>query len=197
MKRPKFEKECDEKEDEKEDGFQVLGNKIYFYCDVTTKNILKLNTELTKIRDTLIVQTTEFTDHSSLPKIYLYIHSIGGDLYAGISAMDHISRLDIPVITIIDGLACSAATLISISGKERYITENSHVLIHQIRTGMWGRFDEVRDEMQQSEKLQKRMRFIYGKYTNIPKSVMDKLMTNEIYFNAEESQKYHIVDKIV
>tara|TARA_B100001094_G_scaffold50362_1_gene45856 strand:+ start:3014 stop:3604 length:591 start_codon:yes stop_codon:yes gene_type:complete len=196
MKRRRiFGKKEDEDDDDKNDDIKVVNNRIYFYANVSRKNVLKLNIAIQEVRDKLKVQTNEIdADHA---RIYLYIQSDGGCVFSGISAMDHINRCDVPVVTIVDGYVASAATLMTIAGKERYAYPNSHMLIHQLHTEMWGRFEELRDEMENNANLQKRMREIYGKFTNIPQTLMNKIMTKEINLNADECLKYGIVDKII
>ena len=66
--------------------------------------------------------------------LWLYIHTEGGDAYAGLSAMDHIKNLKVPVYTVVDGSCASAGTFILMGGEKKYALPNSSVLIHQIRT---------------------------------------------------------------
>ena len=52
-----------------------------------------------------------------LPKIYLHINSYGGSIFAGLSTLDTIRNTKCDIITIIEGCAASAGTMISIVGK--------------------------------------------------------------------------------
>jgi ATP-dependent Clp protease protease subunit len=74
--------------------------------------------------------------------IKLYITSNGGLVYQVFMAIDTIMNMKVPVHTICKGLVASAGTLLSLAGRKRYITENSYMLIHQIRSGMTGKFSE-------------------------------------------------------
>ena len=85
--------------------------------------------------------------------IFLYIHTDGGDAYAGLSAMDHIKNMRVPVHTVVDGLCASAGTFILMGGEKKYALRHSSVLIHQLRLGFWGTYEDLKDEMQNSDKI--------------------------------------------
>ena len=65
--------------------------------------------------------------------------------------------LVIAVHTYIDGLIASAATFLFLAGKKRFMTENSNILIHQISTGFWGKFEDLKDEYKNTTELMKRV----------------------------------------
>ena len=88
----------------------VIGSSVYFYSDVSDSTITKLITELKKLEISLMKKALELDGYK--PKIKLYIRSCGGEVYAGFSAMDHISALRVPVVTIADGFCASAATFL-------------------------------------------------------------------------------------
>ena len=65
------------------------------------------------------------------PWLNIFIQSSGGDGYSGYSIYDHIKTFPIPVNTIADGEAMSAATLIHCAGTKRFMMPNAVYLIHQ------------------------------------------------------------------
>ena len=123
----------DEYEDESSTSSltKVSGNKIFFYDKVSKESILNLFMEIECLNKTL---SQESLLYGFTPHIELHIHSSGGDLFAGMSAYDRLKVNKIPIHTIIEGEVCSSATLIALSGKKRYVTENSMILIHQLST---------------------------------------------------------------
>ena len=52
--------------------------------------------------------------------IELHIHSGGGDLFAGLAAIDTIQALKSPIHTYVQGSVASAASLMSICGTKRF-----------------------------------------------------------------------------
>ena len=78
--------------------------------------------------------------------IKLHITTYGGTVYDVFTAIDTIKNMKVDVHTICKGIVASAGTLLSLAGKKRYITENSYMLIHEVRSGMWGKFSDLKEE---------------------------------------------------
>ena len=143
-------KDQDYEEDYSSEKVCCEENHIYFYDDVNTKNILTLikyikstNTKLLLLQMDLELKhniTTNF-------KIFLHINSYGGYITDALSGVDAIKNSKIPITTIIEGAAASAATLLSIVGAERQITKNSSMLIHQLSGGSEGTYEQLKDNI--------------------------------------------------
>ena len=132
------------------------------------------------------------------PAVTLYIKSDGGDLHSGFCAMDHIRSLRARVTTVADGLCASAATLLLLAGSNRRIHENSYVLIHQISAdGVWGKFEELKDHMQNFTKDMERMQKIYEDTTTIPERKLKKILKKDLYLDAEQCLHYGLVNEII
>lgn len=127
--------------------------------------------------------------------INLFIHSDGGDLMAGLSSMDHIAHSRIPVTTIVDGFAASAAAIIFLGGAKRKMMPHSFVLIHQLSTGLWGKYEDLKDEVKNCDLLMKNALTIYRKKTNIPPKKLSKFMKRDVYLSLKKCIKYNIVDE--
>ena len=177
----------------KSDDIKTDGNKIYFYKDISVDTVLKLNTTLSEMAKKLTHTSLYLNFNQSIP-IYLFIHSNGGDAFAGLSAMDHIASLPVPVYTVIDGMCASAATFLSVAGKKRYIMPHSTVLIHQLRTWFAGTFEEMKDDMKNTEKIMDIIKNVYKEKTTIPLNKLEELLTRELYMASDECLRYNIAD---
>ena len=111
--------------------------------------------------------------------------------------MDMIIGSRIPVNTIVDGCAASAATLISVVGTRRYITKHSYILIHQLSSIFWGNFEQLKDDMENSHKFMSMIKSIYKQYTKIPMKKLDEILKHDLWFTAEEALSYGLVDEII
>ena len=131
------------------------------------------------------------------PPIMLHINSYGGSVFAGLAAVDYIKNSRIPVNTVIDGCAASAATLMSCVGSHRQMNRNACMLVHQLSGMMWGKFQEMQDDMQNSEMLMEKIKNIYKQYTKIPKKELDNLLKHDIWWEAEKCLEYGLVDEII
>jgi ATP-dependent Clp endopeptidase proteolytic subunit ClpP len=131
------------------------------------------------------------------PPIKLHINSYGGSVFAGLSAVDYIKNSKVPVHTVIDGCAASAATLMSCVGERRFMHKNACMLVHQLSGLMWGKFQEMQDDMKNSEMLMKKIKDIYREHTKIPKREMDNLLKHDIWWEAEKCLEYGLVDELI
>ncbi|HRW21965.1 MAG TPA: ATP-dependent Clp protease proteolytic subunit, partial [Bacteroidales bacterium] len=112
---------------------------------------------------------------------------------------DTISRIKhtVPIITIVEGCAASAATFVSMVGSHRAIRENSYMLIHQLSQGMWGKYSEIKDDMTNANNFMRDIKRLYKKYTTIPMTKIDEILSHDLYINAKTCKKYGLVDNII
>ena len=178
--------------DSKEYNIHSEGNKIYFYCPIDTYSIFLLNKEIDEVVNDLKSNNV----YESAPHIKLYVHTNGGDLYAGLSGMEHIRTCEFDIHAYVDGFVASAGTILIIGAKKRIMFKYSEMLIHQLSTGFWGKYEEMVEEAKNCKKLMKMMKEIYKTYTEIPDEILDQLMTKEINLNSKKCLKYKIVDTV-
>ena len=176
------------------DSVSVRDNHIYFYGSVTTKNAVKINTSLKDISKRLLNLQNEYSVDNL--KIYLHINSFGGSVFAGLSIIDTIISNPIPVVSIIEGSAASAATLISVVCAERQIRPNSFMLIHQMSSGFWGKMEEIKDEYINLKKLTKKLKGIYKEHTTIDKEKLKGLLKRDLWLDSKECLAYGLVDSV-
>ena len=175
---------------------KVVENTIYFYNDITENSILDLNCALhdldAKLRSTYCV-----FDDTYKPHIKLRISSYGGSLFAGLAVLDFIRNLKSDVYTYIDGSAASAATIISIAGKKRYIGKNSFMLIHQLSSGSYGKYSELEDEISNNRRLMKLIKDIYKQYTKIPMKQLEEILKHDLWFDSATCLELGLVDAVI
>lgn len=172
-----------------------INNHIYFYSSVNKKSILSLNKEIKRICEKMLEVSNKYEINP--PSIYLHINSGGGSIFAAMAGIDHIRECPIPVITIIEGSAASAATLLSVVGDKRLITRHAHMLIHQLSTTFWGKMDEFEDEMENLNKLMNLIKNIYKKNTSVPIKKLNKILKHDLWWDPTECLKYGLVDEII
>lgn len=173
----------------------VVGNEVFFYTYIDDDTILWLHRELRNLETKLLKKKAKNPGVS--PKIILYLKSDGGDMFAGMSGMDFISNMRVPVYTVADGICASAATFLLFGGTKRYVKSHAHVLIHQLSTdGFWGKFEDLKDEMKSLKKFMKMIKGVYENRANIPQKKMDSLMKKDVYLDARQCLKYQIVDDV-
>ena len=168
---------------------------LFFYAEVYRDNILKLNKELTTLNNQILYQSI-ITKHEPA-EIFLNIQSYGGSIFSGLSAMDTIAKSGIKVNTIVDGCAASAATLLSVAGHTRYIKEHSYILIHQLSSVFWGNYEQLKDDMENSNKFMAMLKTISNERTKIPMKKLNEILKHDLWFTAQEALQYGLVDEIL
>jgi ATP-dependent Clp endopeptidase proteolytic subunit ClpP len=172
-------------------------NHIYFYADVDHQPCLDLNKALQEKADELL--TIALKNDFGKPKIYLHINSYGGSIFAGISSMDTILRLreKVDIITIVEGGVASAGTFLSVVGAERWMTRNSYMLIHQLSSGLYGKYRDLKDDMKNSDELMKMIKHVYSQYTQVPDAEVDKILDHDLWWDSEKCLEMKLIDKII
>ena len=203
----KFNKKKDKKKDEEpakldlsklmgiggfNQGIETKNNHIYFYDDVTTDSCLELNQEIQKLNISLQKYSLDY--NCPPPKIYLHINSYGGDLLAVFSTVDYIRNSKIPIVSIIEGCAASAATLMSVVADERYMTPSSYMLIHQLRSGYWGKYDELEEDMDNNKKFMERIYEIYEENTHLTRKELKRMLKKDEWWDLKTCLDYGLVD---
>ena len=173
----------------------TVDNHIYFYSEVERCKMLELNKAIREL-DTKL-QKDALSISISLPKIYLHINSYGGSIFAGLSTLDTIRNTKCDVITIIEGCAASAGTMISIVGKKRWMQKHSYMLIHQLSSSSWGKYSELVDDMENNNKLMEMIKTLYSEYTKVPPSRLEEILKHDLWWDAEKCLEYGLVDKIL
>jgi len=181
---------------DKNNVVETTNNRIYYYSEVSRQKILVLNKSLRNLNDNLLNQA-QLLNLDSSANIYLHVNSFGGSVFAGLSAVDYVKSCEVPVVTVVEGCAASAATLFSVVAPHRQIRNNSFMLIHQISSGMWGKYEELKDSLDNCDLFMRIIKDIYGEYTKIPKKKLNEVLKHDLWFDAETCLEYGLVDEII
>jgi|TARA_R110000787_G_scaffold141108_1_gene254600 ATP-dependent Clp endopeptidase proteolytic subunit ClpP len=173
----------------------ISDNTIMFYGEVSERNAKFLNKAIRMLDKDLQVFKVKYD--SNPPPIKLHINSYGGSIFAGLSTVDVILNCKTPVHSYIDGSAASAATLISVVADKRFIYQNSHMLIHQLTSSMWGKFEDFKDEMENLDMLMTKIKNIYKKSTTMSTRQITEILKRDKWFDAEKCVELGLVDEIV
>ena len=209
-KRVKKERKEDEEEEEEErfdlaelfsrskpsnSSCYTMNNHIYFNDDITMESVTVLNRAIRELQNDLLVLSIK--NDIEPPPIKLHLTTYGGLVYAAFSVIACIKSSKIPVHTIIDGYAASAGTLISVCGARRYIHRHSSMMIHELSAGMWGRMSVMEEKMEDLKKMMQKLKEIYTTHTKLTNKKLDKILTKDSDWYAEECLANGLVDEII
>lgn len=189
--------EGDESKPQRDLGnFSSQTNQLFFYSDVTRESIYNLNRQMVEVEKQLRLVQIQY-NIPVVPPIELYISSEGGEIYSGFTAVDRILSSKVPVDTYVEGIAASAATLLSVVGRRRYMRKNANMLIHQCSSAMWGNFAQFEDEMKNLELVMSMIKKIYLKHTKFKEKELNELLKHDLCLSPEECLKLGLIDEII
>jgi len=185
-----------------------IENTIYFTERITHQTAHQLNTmlktcELDILDDMKLAEDAAKKTKSKYaivrvePRpIRLILSTQGGLIHAAFSVVDTIKSLEVPVHTIVSGYVASAGTLISLAGAKRSITSNSFMMIHEIRSGFWGRYSDARAEYENITKLMEHITTYYVANTKITRERLRDMLRADNDLTAAEALEMGLVDLV-
>lgn len=173
----------------------TIDNNIYFQNDIDYDSVSELNREMREMQARLLEMSRSFNIEP--PPIRLHLTTHGGMIHAALSAIDCMNELSVEVHTIIDGYVASAGTLISVCGSKRFMKRNATMLIHELRSEVWGKMSEIEDEMKNLRKMTDTIKDIYEQHTSLSRSDLRKILKHDINWDADTCLDKGLVDEII
>jgi ATP-dependent protease ClpP protease subunit len=177
-------------------------NHIYFRTDVTIENcdlLLKLVREFEE--DMKFLKGEQYIDENTFipPSLYIHLTTYGGDLYASFMTYDNLKKCSYNIVTIAEGYVASAGTVMLLGGNERKVQKNALMMIHQLRTVIGGKFDEIEEDFRNSKLDMKRLVNLYHLELNgkMSKKEIQEVLSHDIWWDAETCVKKGLCHSIV
>ena len=142
-------------------------------------------------------EVTEYLADLDVENINVYINSNGGVVDTAIAINNALRRHKAKVTVNIDGIAASAATLITCAGDTVKMPKNALFMIHNPLTIAMGDSEEMRKQADVLEKYKNSIMETYLQKVNIDKEKLSELMDNESWLSAEEALEYGFIDEII
>nr|DAO92611.1 MAG TPA: Putative ATP dependent Clp protease [Caudoviricetes sp.] len=142
-------------------------------------------------------EVTEYLADLDVENIDVYINSNGGVVDTAIAINNALRRHKAKVTVNIDGIAASAATLITCAGDTVRMPKNALFMIHNPSTIAMGDSEEMRKQADVLEKYKNSITETYLQKVNIDKEKLSELMDNESWLSAEEALEYGFIDEII
>jgi ATP-dependent Clp protease protease subunit len=185
-----------------EDLDDYTNNEYYLYNDISNKTVIgliKFIKTAEKRWKNFLLDSSDILEKAEPKPLKIYINSNGGEIFAAIPLIDAITNSKIPIHTYIEGIAASSASLISMAGHKRFITKNSFMLIHELRTGMEGTYSNLTDEKENCDKLMKVITDFYKNKTDgkLKLDVLSNILKRDLILDSNECLEFGLVDEIL
>lgn len=133
----------------------------------------------------------------NVENITLHINSPGGSVFSAVAIANTLKNHKAKVTANIDGLAASAATIITSACDIVRMPKNALFMIHNPITFAYGNNQEMQKTLDMLDKVKNSIIETYLNKTKTDKETLSQLMDNETWMSAEEAKEHGFVDEIL
>ena len=160
----------------------LLYGEIGDYAEVTASDILS------QIMDA----------ESRYGRIDIRINSVGGQVSTGIAIFNALKASKADITIYIDCLAASTASFIASCGRTVKMSRYARLMIHKPTGGVWGNADEIKNYMQELQRIEDTICDIYAQRT---KQTVDEIKATYMdgkdhWLSAEEAVRLGFADEV-
>ncbi len=163
-------------------------SELLIYGEIRKKNLFEVflgeDTDEGRIS---ALELSEILDQIDTPNLTVRINSYGGVVSEGLAIYNLLKSYKGNLKTIVDGFACSAASVIFMAGNERIVPESSLLMIHNAWSNAEGDFNALRKAADDLEKITQPSVNIYCSVTGLPENKIKEMMDNETWITSKEA----------
>ncbi len=141
--------------------------------EIEGHDILGSSSKATKYEH-IIPQLALIEDDAQIEGVLILIHTMGGDVEAGLAIAEMISSLSKPTVTLVLGGSHSIGVPIAVSGDYSFIVPTGTMVIHPVRTN--GMVIGVSQTFEYFKQIQDRILSFVCSHCEIKKSRLEELM---------------------
>lgn len=134
-------------------------------------------------------------DQLDATHIVVRVDSPGGDIFDGIAIMNALKNHPAKVTAYVDGLAASAASIITTGADEVIMSEGSQMMIHDAWSWVEGHAKTIRKQADLLDKISNDMAEIYARKAGTPTEEWREAMQEETWFTAKEAVAVGLADR--
>ena len=143
------------------------------------------------------VEVADALDEITAAEIEVQIASPGGSVFEGIAIYNVLRAHDARIITRVDSLAASVASVIAQAGDHRIMLTGSQMMIHEVWTFTFGDAEELRKTADWLDKQTDIVAGIYAERSDGDQAEFREMMKDETWFTAVEAVEAGLADKVV
>lgn len=173
------------------------GNKIFFTGEVSKSSMFELKAYISEVaQETMHTYNKLGIYDPKDMKLELYINSPGGCMSSGWDFIDYMDNFYMPIHTIGTGTVASMGVTLLLAGDKRFLTPNTHVLVHQFRAGIQGKRQDIMDYVKHFEHIQTQMVEYIASKTELSVAKVRAMLKNETWLPADQALSLGFADAI-
>lgn len=139
----------------------------------------------------------ELTTLGNVRQINLHIHSPGGEVLEGLAMYNLLKNHPAQKIVTIDGVACSMASVIAMTGDRVLMPENAMMMIHKPQGIAGGDANDIRGYADLLDKLEKTLIPAYAAKTGKSAEELSAMLEAETWMNGKECVEQGFADELL
>lgn len=132
-----------------------------------------------------------------IENITLHINSPGGSVFSAVAIANTLKNHKAKITANIDGLAASAATIITSACDTVKMPKNALFMVHNPITFAYGNNQDMQKTLEMLNKIKNSIIETYLNKAKTDKETLSELMDNETWMSAEEAKEYGFIDEIL
>lgn len=133
------------------------------------------NTKATKYEH-LLPMLAEVEDSREIDGLLILLHTMGGDVEAGLSIAEMIASISKPTVSLVLGGSHSIGELLAVAAQYSFIVPSGTMIIHPVRSS--GMFIGVQQSLQNMLRTQNRITGFLAKHSRMKQERIEELMLN-------------------
>ncbi|MCC3767804.1 ATP-dependent Clp protease proteolytic subunit [Streptomyces sp. UNOC14_S4] len=131
--------------------------------------------------------------------IYLYIHSPGGSVHAGMAVYDTMQYIKNDVVTIAMGFCASMGQFLLTAGTpgKRFALPHTKILMHQPSAGLAGSASDIKIYAEQLIRTKKEMAELIAQHSGQTAETITRDSDRDRWFTAQEAKEYGLIDDVI
>ena len=166
---------------------------LYIYGDIVTYDLDRWNwpddVVPNKFKD-------ELNALGNVDTIHVRINSGGGSVFAAFAIMNLLKIHKARIISHIDGIAASAATLIAMAGDRIIAALGSIMMVHLPSTIVWGNANDFQKAIEVLNTITESMVDVYHAKTGIDKAEIRTYLNNDEWMTGAQAYEKKFVDEV-
>lgn len=136
-------------------------------------------------------------DEIETDTVNVHINTYGGDVFEGISIFNVLRASEKKIVTIIDGIAASAGSLIFLAGDQKKMPDNTQLMIHNPWTYASGNANDLEKVVDMLRTTESAMTKTYMESFVGTEEEIKELLDSEKFMTADEAKTFGFVDEII
>lgn len=177
------------------------GERAYDIYSLLLRNrIVFLGTPIDdQIANLIVAQLLYLSSEDPEAPIQMYIHSPGGQVYAGMAIYDTMQMIPNPISTLAVGMTASFGTVLLTAGTkgQRYALPNATIHMHQPLGGAQGQASDIEIQAREILRLKDHLNQILAHHTGHSIDTIERDTNRDFYLDANGAVDYGLVDQVM